>query len=150
MRIFIQLLNPCFHFTSYNKFTIPADIEEILKKPIILNSLTKMTFTSNNPYFSSFSTKNITDKLTIIRDIYRFFQPGLISYTRFEEKLGHSSQWLKRKIRKETSQKPLLKIFSFKTSGTTKIKDLQKLSNKEIHITLQSDNTKDKSFQFIS
>ena len=51
-----------------------------------------MNFSSNNPYFYSIPTKNITDKFTIIRDLCQFLQSGLISYTRFEEKLGHSSQ----------------------------------------------------------
>ena len=50
---------------------------------------------------------------------------------------------------KNTSQKYLLKIFCFNTSVTRKIKNLQKHSSKEIHVTLQSDNFKHKPFQFI-
>ena len=47
------------------------------------------------------------------------------------------------------TQKFLFKIFCFNNSGTRKIKDLQKNSNKEIHVTLQRDNTKNKPLQFI-
>ena len=50
---------------------------------------------------------------------------------------------------KKNSQKSLFEIFCFKNSDTRKIKDLQKHSNKEIHVTLQSENIKDKFFQFI-
>ena len=49
---------------------------------------------------------------------------------------------------KKTSQKSLFKI-CFNKSGTRKIKDLQKHPNKEIYLTLQSDNTKHKPFEFI-
>ena len=45
--------------------------------------------------------------------------------------------------------KSLFKIFCFNNSGTGKIKDLQKHSTKEIHVTFQSGNTKYKPFQFI-
>ena len=38
----------------------------------------------------------------------------------------------------------------YEQSGTKKIKDLQNLSNKEIHVTRQSENTKHRPFQFIS
>ena len=47
----------------------------------------------------------------------------------------------KRKIRKETFQKSLFKIFCFINNVTRKIKALQNLSNKEMHVTLQSDKT---------
>ena len=50
---------------------------------------------------------------------------------------------------KKKSQKSLFKIFCFKNSDTRKIKDLQKHSSKEIHVTLQSENIKHKPFQFI-
>ena len=80
---FIQLLNPCLHFTI-NKFTIPEHIEEILEQPILLNPHTKLSFSSNNPYFYSIPTKNITGKLTIIRDLCQFLQTVLISYLRFK------------------------------------------------------------------
>ena len=53
---------------------------------------------------------------------------------------------LEKKLLKNTF---LFKIFWFNNSGTREIKDLQKHSNKETHVTLQSDNTKHKSFQFI-
>ena len=39
-------------------------------------------------YFHSIPTKSITNKFTIISDLSQFLQPGLISYSRFEEKLG--------------------------------------------------------------
>ena len=60
-----------------------------------------------------------------------------------------SNDW-KHKIRKETSQKNPFKIFCFNNIGTREKKDLQKLSNKEFHFTLQSDKTKHKTFNFIS
>ena len=85
MRIFIQVLNPCLHFTSNSKFSIPTYIEEILEQLIILYSHAKLNF-SSNPYFYSIPPKNITDKFTIIRNVCIFLQPGLISYTRFEKK----------------------------------------------------------------
>ena len=69
-------------------------IEEALEQPIILNPHTNLNFSSDNPYFYSIPTKNITDEFTIIRDLCKFLRTGLISYPRFEEKLGHSSQWL--------------------------------------------------------
>ena len=43
----------------------------------------------------------------------------------------------------------IFRIFCFNNSDTRKIKDLQKYSNKEIQVTLQSDNTKHKPSQFI-
>ena len=54
------------------------------------------------------------------------------------------------KIRKESSQKSICKTLCFNKSVTRKIKDLQNLFNKEIHETLQSDNTKHRAFRFIS
>ena len=53
--------------------------KEIFEQPIILNLHTKLYFSSNNPYIYSILPKNITDKFTMIRNICRFFQPGLIS-----------------------------------------------------------------------
>ena len=50
MTFFTLLLNPCLHFIK-NRFTISVCIEEILKHPIILNSHSKLSFSSNNPYF---------------------------------------------------------------------------------------------------
>ena len=115
-------------------------MEEILEQPIGLNPHTKLSFSSNNPYFYSIPTKNITDKLIIIRNLCQMLQSGLISYTRFEWKLVHSSQWLKVQNWKNASQKSLSKIFCFNNSNVRKIKSLQKYSNKEIHITIQSNN----------
>ena len=78
MKIFIQALNPCLHFTK-NKFTIPKHIEEILEQTIFLNPHTKLNFSSNNPYFYSMPTKDITDKFSTIKDLYQFLQSALIS-----------------------------------------------------------------------
>ena len=50
---------------------------------------------------------------------------------------------------KKAFQKSLFKIFSFNNNGTRKIKDLQNHSNKEIHVTLQFDNTKHKPFEMM-
>ena len=85
------MLHPCLHFTN-NKLTIPTHTEETLEQSIILNPHTNLNFCSNNSYFYSIPTKKITDKFTAIRDLCQFLQPGLISYARFKEKLGHSSQ----------------------------------------------------------
>ena len=78
MKIFIQALNPCLHFTK-NKFTIPKHIEEILEQTIFLNPHTKLNFSSNNLYFYSMPTKDITDKFSTIEDLYQFLQSALIS-----------------------------------------------------------------------
>ena len=61
----------------------PTDIEEILLR-------TKIILSSNNPCIYSITPKNITDKVTIIKDLCRFLQPDLVYYIRFEEKLGHT------------------------------------------------------------
>ena len=84
----MQLLNPCLHFTN-NKFTIPTYIKEVFELPITLNSHTKLNFSSNNPYFCRIPP-NITVKFTIIRELWRFLQPGPISYLKFEKKLGRN------------------------------------------------------------
>ena len=53
-------------------------------------------------------------------------------------------------LRTETSQKSLLKIFCYNNKVTREVKDFQKLSNKEIYFTLQSNSTKyKKPFKFI-
>ena len=54
-------------------------------------------------------------------------------------------------LRTETSQKSLLKIFCYNNKVTRKVKDFQKLSNKEIYLSLQSNSAKcNKPFNFIS
>ena len=54
-------------------------------------------------------------------------------------------------LRTETSQKSLLKIFCYNNKVTRKVKDFQKLSNKEIYLSLQSNSAKyNKPFKFIS
>ena len=84
---FIQLLNAWLYFTS-NTFPIPTSIEEILDQPLFLNLHTKQRFSSDNPYFYCLPPQNISDKFTIIRDIRRFLQPGVISSVSFREKLS--------------------------------------------------------------
>ena len=88
---------------------------------------------------------------------------------RFEEELGHThlnpkrisilkyicygfnSQCLEAQNKKRNFSKFPIKIFCFNNKGTTKIKDLQNLSNREIYFTLQSNNTKYiKPFKLIS
>ena len=83
--------------------------------------------------------RNISDKFTIIRDLCRFLQAGLISSTIFHKKLGFPTanhkiykitldsipnDW-KHLLRTETSQKSLLKIFCYNNKVTKKVKDLQ-------------------------
>ena len=54
-------------------------------------------------------------------------------------------------VRTETSQKSLLEIICYNSKVTRKVKDFQKLSNKEVYLTLQSNNaTYKKLFKFIS
>ena len=61
-----------------------------------------------------------------------------------------SNIW-KHLLRTETSYESLLKSFYFNNKGTRKVKDFQKLTNKEIYFTLQSNSTKcNKLFKLIS
>ena len=54
-------------------------------------------------------------------------------------------------LRTETFQKSLLKIFCYNNKGNRKVKDFQKLCNKEIYHSLQSNSAKYiKPFKFIS
>ena len=114
-----------------------------------------MDLNSDNPYFFSIPPKNIVDKFTIIRDICRFLQPGFISSRSFEEKLNlpnvNSNQiyrsivelipknWIQL-LKNKTSQESLLKVFYFNNTGSRKVKNLQKLSNKDVYYTLQNNN----------
>ena len=60
-----------------------------------------------------------------------------------------SNDW-KHKIRKKPREF-FVKISCLDNKGTRKIKDLQKLSNKEIYFSFQSNNTKYiKPFEFVS
>ena len=162
---FIQLLNASLHFTNKN-FPTLTSIEEILDQPMFLNPHTKLDFSSDNPHFYCIPSRNISDKFIIIRDVSRFLQPGLISSTTFDNKLGFPTANHRRTcklimdvilnnckhlLRTETSQKSLLKTFYYNNNGTRKLKDFQKLSNKEIYLTLHSSSTKhNKPFKFIS
>ena len=53
-----------------------------------------LNWTSALICFYSTPPKNITDEFTIIRDLCIFLQPALVSYTRYEDKMGHNFQWL--------------------------------------------------------
>ena len=56
----------------------------------------------------------------------------------------------KQLLRTETSQKSLLKIFCYNNKVTKKVKVLQKLSNKEIYLSFESNSAKyNKLFKFI-
>ena len=48
----------------------------------------------------------------------------------------------KQLLRTESSQKSLLKTFYYSNKGTRKVKDFQKLSNKETYFTLLYNSTK--------
>ena len=53
-------------------------------------------------------------------------------------------------LRAKISQKSLLKIFCYNNKITTKVKDFQKLSNKEIYFNLQSNSARyNKPFKLI-
>ena len=161
---FLQILNAWLLFTN-NNFPSPRSIEEILDQPLFLNPHTKINHNSDNPYFFSAPPKYIEDKFTIIRDIFRFLQPGFISYTSFEEKLNRPkedsnkiyrsvvelipSDWIQL-LKNKTSQESLLKVFLFNDKGIRKVKNFQKLSNKDIYYTLQNNNDAyDRPFKFI-
>ena len=66
---------------------LPTSIEEILDQPIFLNPHTKLNFSSDNLYFCCILTRNLLDKFTIIRDLCRYLQPGVISSTKFDDKV---------------------------------------------------------------
>ena len=66
-------INAWLHFTNNN-----LHIEEFFDRPIFLNPHTKLDFCSNNPL--CVPPKSIQDKFTLIRELCRFLQPGLISY----------------------------------------------------------------------
>ena len=103
-------------------FPVPTSIEEILDQPIFLNTHTKLDFRD----FYGTPNRNISDKFTIIKDLCRFLQPGLISSMTFDEKLCFSTanhkriykrimdlvtnDW-KHLLRIDTSQESLLKTF---------------------------------------
>ena len=148
------MLNAWLNFTN-NTFPSPTFIEEILDQPLFLNPHTKIPHHSDNPYFYCLPPQNISDKFWTIRDICRFLQPGLISSETFREKLdipniNHNNiykkivelipkNWL-RLLKTETSQQSLFKVFYFNCKGIEKIKNLQKISNKDIYFTLQNKN----------
>ena len=84
----IQLLNAQQNFTT-TKFPTCTDIEEILDQPIFWNPVTKMDTDSSTPIFTVSHPR--INKFTIIKDICKFLQLGLISSMRFEEKLDHTN-----------------------------------------------------------
>ena len=91
----IQLLDVWLHFTN-NNFHTPTSIEESLDQPIFLNPHTKLDFSYDNPYFYCIPPTNISEKLTTIRALCRFLQPGLISSMTFDEKPSLSTAIHKR------------------------------------------------------
>ena len=91
----IQLFNARQNFTT-SKFPTCTDIEEILDQPIFWNPVTKMDTDSSTPIFTVSHPR--INKFTIIKDICKFLQLGLISSVRFEEKLGHTNLNLKESI----------------------------------------------------
>ena len=157
------MLNAWLNFTN-NTFPPPMSIEEILDQPLFLNPHTKLPYNSDNPYFYCLPLPNISGKFSTIRDICRLLQPGLISSETFREKLdlpnvNHNNinkrivelipkNWLH--ILK-TSQQSLFKVFYFNYKGNKKIKNLQKISNKEIYFTLQNNNENlNRPFKFVT
>ena len=151
---FLQILIAWLYFTN-NNFPTPTSIEEILDQPLFLNPHTKMDYNSDNLYFYCIPPMNILDKFTIIRVICRFLQPGFISSRSFEEELNlrtanHNQiyktivelipkDWVQL-LKTKTSQESLLKVFYFNNKGIKKVKNLQKLLNKDIYFTLQNNN----------
>ena len=141
------------HFTNYD-FPIPP-IEESLDQPLLLNPHTKLDLNLNNPYFYRIPPNNNSDKFNTLRDICKFSQPGFISPGSFKEKLNFPTanynniyksiiqlihdDWMPI-LKSKTSQESLLKIFYYNNRGKRKVKNLQKLSNKEIYFTLQNNN----------
>ena len=116
-------------------------VEEILHQPIHLNPYTKLAFSSNNSCFYCIPSKK--SQTTIVRDLCRFFQPGLISFMTFEEKIGSSNVNLKtisklvlylicndwkQILRLEAPAKIILKTFCYKSKGTRNIKKFPKPS----------------------
>ena len=93
-------------------------------------------------------TRCISDKFSIIRDLCRFLQPGLISSTTFLKKLDFPTANYKRYINlfiisltpndwkhlltTKTSKKSLLKKFCYNNKVTRTVKNFKKLSNKDI------------------
>ena len=128
-------------FTN-NNFPTSTSIEETLDQPIFLNPQTKLEFSSDKLVLHP--PRNII--------LFKFPQPGLISSTTTEEKLGFTTanhkriykiliylivNDLKHLLRTETSQKLLLKTFYHKNEGTRKVKNFQNLSNKENDFKLE-------------
>ena len=57
---------------------------------------------SDNLYFYTIPTRNISDKFAIIRDLGRFLQPGLISSTTFLKKIDfHTANHRSRRVTRE-------------------------------------------------
>ena len=76
-------------------------IEEILVQPISLNPNTRLTSSIIPP-------RNISDKFTIIWDLCRFLQPGLISSTIFCKKLDFPTVNHNRYIKLHWAQFPII------------------------------------------
>ena len=107
-------------------FLPPTSVEKILDQSTFLNPHTRLDFSSDNSYFYCIPPRNISGKFTMIKDLCRFLQPGLISSTKFDEKLSFPTanhkiiykrimnlvpNNFKHLFRTETSQKSLLETF---------------------------------------
>ena len=126
------MLNPCLYFIN-KKLTIPTHIKETLEQPIIiLNPHSKLIFSSNN-LFTVSQPKILQINLPLLEAFINFFNlvlfPGLIDW------VIAPNDW-KHKITKRNFSKIPLQDFLFYNSVTRKIKDLQNLSNKGIHVNL--------------
>ena len=117
--------------------------------PIFLNPHTRLDFSSDNQYFYRVPLRNISDKFTIIKDLCRFLQPGLISSTTLCKKIDFPTANHKKYINLLSDWFPVIgntylelkllknifKIYCYNN------KDSQNLSNNEIHFTFQSNST---------
>ena len=162
---FTQLLNAFLHFANNNVPTLTS-VEEIIDQPISLNPHTKLDFSTDKSYLYCIPPRNISDKFTIIRDLSRFLQPGLILSPTFDKTVGFPTANRKRiyklimdfipndwkhLLRTETTQKSILKTFYYNNKSTRKVKDFQILSNKEFFFILQDNSIKyNMPFKFIS
>ena len=164
----MQMLNAWLHFTN-NTFPPPTSIEEILDQPLFLNP-----HTINYPtiqiihIFIVYHPKIFLTSFALFADcrFADFSNLDLLPLQLLEKKLNlpnvnHNkiyksiidlilNNWL-HALKTETSQQSLFKVFYFNYKGTKMVKNLQKLSNKEIYFSLQNNNENfNRPFKFIS
>ena len=151
---FIQLLNTWLHFTN-NNFFAHTSVKEILDQTYIF----KCTVQTDN-LFSIASHPGIfqTNLLLFITDLCRCLQSCPIPSATFGEKLVFTGANHKRKYKflrtkflmipntyfklKSPKRKiPFKALYTYKGTGKEE-EEFQKLSNKEIYFTLQSNSTK--------